>query len=68
VAQKSLDTKDNTLHVECKVAIAPPCIVTATESGVEESWQDDNETSVLKEFHEQMGDYQLMKKDFAPLI
>lgn len=46
---KPPDTKGNTLNVECKVAIAPLSIVTATESGVEEFWHGDNETSILKE-------------------
>jgi hypothetical protein len=49
VVPKPPDTKGNTLNVECKVAIAPLSIVTATESGVEEFWHGDNETSILKE-------------------
>jgi alpha-glucosidase (family GH31 glycosyl hydrolase) len=52
--------------VECKVAIAPLCIVTATESGVEKFWNDENETSFLKEVLDKMGDIRLMK-DFVPL-
>jgi len=67
VAPKPLDTKYNALNVECKVAIATLCIVKATESRVEESWHGDNETSLLKEVLDQMGDCRLMKKDFAPL-
>lgn len=67
MAPKPLDKKDKTLNVECKVAIAPLCIVTVTGSGVEESWHGDNETSFLKEVLDEMGDCRLMKKDFAPL-
>ena len=67
MAPKPLRTKDNTLNVECEVAIASLCIVTVTESGIEEFWHDDNETSVLKEVIDQVVDCRLMKKDFAPL-
>jgi len=64
VAQKPLDTKDNTLNVECKVAIAPLCIVTATERSVEEFWSGDSEISVLKEVLDEMGFCRLTKNNF----
>lgn len=67
MAPKPLDMKDNTLNVESKVAIAPFCIVTVSENGAEEFWHGDNETSILKEVLDQMGDCRIMKKDFASL-
>jgi hypothetical protein len=66
LAPKPLDTKDNTLNVECQMTFAPLCIFTATESSVEKYWQSDNETTFLKEILDMLGESWFMKKDFAP--